>query len=65
MNKENYRYIVQIMFDYPFRSIHCWDITERVKTYSEAQKYRDMIDNTVRLAQVYDTVTNTVAEVWK
>ena len=62
-----FRYIVNISFkqDELFASKRIENIAERVKTLSEARKYKSLIDDTVEKACVVDRVTNKVIEWWK
>lgn len=61
------RYSVQIKFNgspctWP---VSYWDIFEDFKTLAEAQRFKPLIDSSVKRARVVDNVNNKVVDVWK
>jgi len=64
MLSEGLRYWVQIQFKGQYAHLRTWDITEEVKTLKEAQSYKSMVDDSVSIAQIVDTVTMKVVERW-
>lgn len=54
-----HRYLITIEF------ARSRPLNEHVKTLREAQSYKDIIDDTVTKAEVYDRVTGKLVEKWK
>jgi len=67
MSKQ-YRYIVYIAFRQQPRPLNDYTRTtalmEGVKTLKEARSYREMIDDSVLRAHIFDKVKDKVVEVW-
>lgn len=57
------RYLIQIKFTH--LSFNKWDIEEHCNTLKKAQSFRYMVDDSVLSAQVVDTITQKIVEVWK
>ena len=58
------RYWVQIRFKGNHDHTKVWDILSEFKTLREAQSYKTIIDSTVAMAQIFDTVKKEVVESW-
>lgn len=60
------RYEVRIQFLRQWgEPLRVWNWVETTKTLREANQYRDMVDETVSKAEVFDTVTKKIVETWK
>ena len=60
------RYLVRIEFKVTWESLNnrTSPILKSTKTLNEARSYKELIDNTVSSATVYDVVKERVIETW-